>query len=74
MSEISKININGTIYDIKDVTARADAQKAKEDHAKLVSQERTDNQYINSKIQFNQGILLDMGASVSDDGETVTFK
>ena len=73
MSEISKININGTAYDIKDVQARADAAEARKDHENMVNMETEKDQHVNSKFKFNKGILLEMGASVSDDGQTVTF-
>ena len=74
MSEISKININGTAYDIKDVEARRLAQEARDDHEKMVHMETEVPQSVNSTFKFNKGILLEMGASVSDDGQTVTFR
>ena len=74
MSEISKLNINGVAYDIKDAQARIDAAEARKDHEKMVNMETETAQSVNSTFKFNKGILLENGASVSDDGTTVTFK
>ena len=74
MSEISKININGTAYDIKDVTARKAAADALAQHDNLLNKTDTTQQNIDGQVKFNQGILLEMGASVSDNGQTVTFR
>ena len=73
MSDISKLNINGTTYDIKDTVARADAASAKAEHEQMLHKTTNEPQSINSTVTFNNTIFLANGASIQDNGETVTF-
>ena len=72
-SEISKLNINGTTYDIKDVTARKAAADAVASHEALLNKTTEDKQTVNGEVQFKKGVLLSNGASITDNGQTVTF-
>ena len=73
MSEISKLNINGTTYDIKDTTARADAAEAKAEHDQMLHKTTKDPQSIDSPVTFNNTIYLANGASIQSSEGTVTF-
>ena len=73
VKEISKMNINGTTYNIKDTEARAAAAEAKEEHDQMLHKTTNDAQSINSTVQFNNTIYLANGASIQDNGTTVTF-
>ena len=62
--EISKVNVNNVVYDIKDAAARAEVEK------KVTDEE---NGAVNNALNFTQGLKIN-GAEIINDGDTVTFK
>lgn len=68
--EISKININGTAYNVKDVTARADIDSLELEVDKKVTDE-ADGTVMNV-LNFVQGLSVN-GAVITCEGDTVTF-
>lgn len=79
--EISKLNINNTIYKIKDTEARATIEEAQEtlkstieEQKKLLNKEAEELQEIQGEVAFKQAITLANGATISVDGNTVTFQ
>lgn len=79
--EISKLNINNAIYNIKDTEARAAIDQAKQNLAEtiqkqedLLSKEKTELQEIKGDIAFQKSITLANGATISVKDNVVTFK
>jgi hypothetical protein len=72
--EISKLNINGTVYNVKDTDARAAAQEALAEHNKLLNKETEQPQTINGQVEFKQAFVLANGATIIDEGTKVTFR
>jgi hypothetical protein len=68
--EISKININGTAYNVKDATARADIDSLELEVDKKVTDE-ADGTVMNV-LNFVQGLSVN-GAVITCEGDTVTF-
>ena len=68
--EISKININGTAYNVKDATARADIDSLELEVDKKVTDE-ADGTVMNV-LNFVQGLNVN-GAVITCEGDTVTF-
>lgn len=60
MSDVAKISISGTAYNIKDITATNSLSKAttNETNVKLLSQESLTVEYSNETISFATGIAL----------------
>lgn len=73
MSEISKLNINGVTYDIKDATARQAAAEAVKSHEQLLNKTTEEDQEIASRVKFNNIIILANGATISDTSDAVYF-
>ena len=73
MIEISKLNINGTTYDIKDATARQAAEDAVKSHEQLLNKTTEEDQEINSLVKFNKVIVLANGATITDTSDAVYF-
>lgn len=69
--EISKLNINGNNYDIKDVTARAEVESLELELNKKVADEA--NGTVENTLNFTSGLKIN-GATVTSDGDTVTFE
>lgn len=69
MSEISKLNVNGTTYDIKDTTARANAAAALAEQDKLLNKTETNKQTVNGQVQFQSGL----GIGTDANGVTITI-
>lgn len=78
MSDISKLNINGQSYNIKDTTAREDAKAAREEHDKMLHKETADKQSVAGAVQFESGIQIGQGetaVSIIETGDgTVYFR
>lgn len=69
--EISKLNINGNNYDIKDATARAEVESLELEVNKKVADEA--NGTVENTLNFTSGLKIN-GATVTSDGDTVTFE
>ena len=77
MSDISKLNINGAIYDIKDTTARAKAAEALAEHDKLLNKTETGKQTVNGQVQFQSGLGIGTdanGATITIADDVITFE
>ena len=79
--EISKLNINNAIYNIKDTEARVAIDQAKQTLVEtiqkqedLLSKEKTELQEIKGDIAFQKSITLANGATISVKDNVVTFK
>lgn len=84
MADVSKLNVNGTSYDIKDSTARTTANQAKTaaDNAQsdadaassaASAAQTTATQALN-KANANESAIADISATYNSETETITFK